>query len=80
MPLFKARRSEGDLAETRATVAKAGRPDDEMDTAARVLALAQETADRAVADAKREAEQIIAQARQEAQQIITDARSRGQDS
>ena len=79
MPLFKVRRSETDPNAARASVAKAARSDDEMDTAARVLALAQETADVAVADAKREADQIIARARQEAEQIIADARSRGQD-
>ena len=80
MPLFKARRSEEDLTAARASVAKAVGPDDEMDTAARVLALAQETADTAVTDAKREADRIIARARQEAEQIIADARSRSQDS
>jgi cell division septum initiation protein DivIVA len=52
---------------------------DKMDTAARVLALAQQTADSAVADAKLEAERIISEARQEADRIIADARARGQD-
>jgi hypothetical protein len=50
----------------------AGRPGvagDAMDTAARVLALAQETADTAIADAKREAERIIAEAKKEADDI-----------
>ena len=42
---------------------------DPMDTAARVLALAQQTADTAIADAKREAERIIAEARKEADDI-----------
>ena len=38
----------------------------DMDTAAQVLALAQQTADQAIADAQQEAERIIARARQEA--------------
>jgi F0F1-type ATP synthase membrane subunit b/b' len=42
---------------------------DSMDTAARVLALAQETADAAIADANREAARIIAEARKEADDI-----------
>lgn len=52
---------------------------DQMDTAARVLALAKQTADQAVADAKREAERIISDAHQEADRIIADAHSRAQD-
>lgn len=51
---------------------------DQMDTAARVLALAKQTADQAVSDAKREAERIIGEARQEADRIIADANSRSQ--
>jgi len=47
---------------------------DEMDTAARVLALARQTADQAVADAKREAEQILERARQQPEALGDHAR------
>jgi hypothetical protein len=51
---------------------------DKMDTAARVLQLAQKTAQDTVAAAERQAQEIISQARQEAERIIADARSRAQ--
>lgn len=53
-------------------------PMSKMDTASRVLALAQETADKAIADAKQEAEQIISRARAEADRVIAEASSRAQ--
>ena len=48
--------------------------EDNMDTAARVLALAQQTADQAIADARREADETLARARREADEILTKAR------
>jgi vacuolar-type H+-ATPase subunit H len=51
----------------------------EMDTAARVLSLAQQTADQAIADAKKEARLIIDAANEEAARIIADARNRAQE-
>jgi hypothetical protein len=50
-----------------------------MDTAARVLALAQQTADVAVADARREAEFTVSQARREADEILREARREAQE-
>ena len=44
-----------------------------MDTAARVLALAQQTADQAIADARREADETLGRARREADDILTKA-------
>jgi DivIVA domain-containing protein len=63
--------------------------EDNMDTAARVLALAQQTADQAIADARREAdetlgrarreaEEILGKARRQADQVVTEARSRAE--
>jgi DivIVA domain-containing protein len=49
------------------------RPDN-MDTAARVLQLAQQTADQAIADARREADETLGRARREADDILTKAR------
>ncbi|MEV0584838.1 DivIVA domain-containing protein [Nonomuraea sp. NPDC050310] len=48
--------------------------EDNMDTAARVLALAQQTADQAIADARREADETVTRARREADDILTKAR------
>jgi len=48
--------------------------EDNMDTAARVLALAQQTADQAIADARREADETLSRARREADDILTKAR------
>jgi DivIVA domain-containing protein len=48
--------------------------EDGMDTAARVLALAQQTADQAIADARREAEETVGRARREAEDILGKAR------
>jgi DivIVA domain-containing protein len=48
--------------------------EDNMDTAARVLALAQQTADQAIADARREADETLSRARHEADDILTKAR------
>jgi DivIVA domain-containing protein len=48
--------------------------EDNMDTAARVLALAQQTADQAIADARREADETISRARREADDLLTKAR------
>jgi DivIVA domain-containing protein len=48
--------------------------EDSMDTAARVLALAQQTADQAIADARREADETLGRARREADDILTKAR------
>jgi DivIVA domain-containing protein len=50
------------------------RTEDSMDTAARVLALAQQTADQAIADARREAEETLGRARHEADDILGKAR------
>ncbi|HEY2508093.1 MAG TPA: DivIVA domain-containing protein [Streptosporangiaceae bacterium] len=47
---------------------------DNMDTAARVLALAQQTADQAIADARREADETLGRARREADDILAKAR------
>jgi DivIVA domain-containing protein len=47
---------------------------DNMDTAARVLQLAQQTADQAIADARREADETLGRARREADDILTKAR------
>src|SRR5690606_18759516 len=54
----------------------AGAPsgEDNMDTAARVLALAQQTADQAIADARREADETLGRARREAEEILGKAR------
>ncbi|MGH3388149.1 MAG: DivIVA domain-containing protein, partial [Actinomadura sp.] len=48
--------------------------EDNMDTAARVLALAQQTADQAIADARREADETLGRARREADEILSKAR------
>lgn len=48
--------------------------EDNMDTAARVLALAQQTADQAIADARREADETLTRARREADDVLTKAR------
>jgi DivIVA domain-containing protein len=48
--------------------------EDNMDTAARVLALAQQTADQAIADARREADETLSRARREADDLLTKAR------
>src|SRR5690606_4658579 len=48
--------------------------EDNMDTAARVLALAQQTADQAIADARREADETVTRARREADETLTKAR------
>ena len=52
----------------------AGPGEDNMDTAARVLALAQQTADQAIADARREADETLGRARREAEEILGKAR------
>ena len=48
--------------------------DNSMDTAARVLSLAQQTADQAIADARREADETLGRARREADEVLTKAR------
>jgi DivIVA domain-containing protein len=48
--------------------------DNGMDTAARVLSLAQQTADQAIADARREADETLGRARREADEVLTKAR------
>src|SRR5262249_45180025 len=48
--------------------------EDNMDTAARVLALAQQTADQAIADARREADETLSRARRKADDLLTKAR------
>ncbi|MCG5212431.1 DivIVA domain-containing protein [Streptosporangium sp. KLBMP 9127] len=48
--------------------------EDNMDTAARVLALAQQTADQAISDARREADETVTRARREADDILGKAR------
>jgi len=48
--------------------------EDNMDTAARVLALAQQTADQAIAVARREADETLNRARREADDLLTKAR------
>src|SRR6204780_1247804 len=52
--------------------------EDNMDTAARVLSLAQQTADQAIADARREADEVLTKARRQAEQITGDARARAE--
>jgi DivIVA domain-containing protein len=52
--------------------------EDNMDTAARVLSLAQQTADQAIADARREADETLGRARRQAEQITGDARARAE--
>jgi DivIVA domain-containing protein len=49
-------------------------PANNMDTAARVLSLAQQTADQAIADARREADETLNRARREADDVLTKAR------
>jgi DivIVA domain-containing protein len=49
-------------------------PEDNMDTAARVLSLAQQTADQAIADARREADETLGRALREADEVLTKAR------
>lgn len=44
--------------------------EENMDTAARVLALAQQTADQAISDARREADETLGRARHEADDIL----------
>lgn len=48
--------------------------EENMDTAARVLALAQQTADQAISDARREADETLGRARQESEDILGKAR------
>jgi DivIVA domain-containing protein len=48
--------------------------EDNMDTAARMLALAQQTADQAIAVARREADETLTRARREADDLLTKAR------
>ncbi len=48
--------------------------EDNMDTAARVLSLAQQTADQAIADARREADETLGRARREADEVLAKAR------
>ncbi len=48
--------------------------EDDVDTAARVLSLAQQTADQAIADARREADETLGRARREADEVLTKAR------
>jgi DivIVA domain-containing protein len=50
------------------------RAEDNMDTAARVLSLAQQTADQAIADARREADETLGRARRDADELLTKAR------
>ena len=63
------RRPEPMMMETRPYQAE-----DNMDTAARVLSLAQQTADQAIADARREADETLGRARREADEVLTKAR------
>ncbi len=46
---------------------------EDMDTAARVLALAQQTADQALADARQEADDLLRKAQQEADDLLSEA-------
>lgn len=48
--------------------------EENMDTAARVLALAQQTADQAISDARREADETLGRARSESEDILGKAR------
>src|SRR6266699_1627448 len=52
--------------------------EDNMDTAARVLSLAQQTADQAIGRARREADEVLTKARRQAEQITGDARARAE--
>lgn len=71
------------------TAASMGESGDDMQSASRMLALAQQTADQAVADARREAdetigkaqreaEETVGKARRQAEQIMSEARSRAE--
>ncbi|MBB6172442.1 DivIVA domain-containing protein [Nocardiopsis mwathae] len=75
-----------------AMAAQMGLPgaEENMDTAARVLALAQQTADQAISDARREADEtlgrarheaddILGKARRQAEQIVNEARARSEN-
>lgn len=54
--------------------AQAQGEENNMDTAARMLALAQQTADQAIADARREADETLGRARREADEVLGKAR------
>lgn len=60
------------MAMTGANIAMGG--EENMDTAARVLALAQQTADQAISDARREADETLGRARNESEDILGKAR------
>ncbi|MGW5875852.1 DivIVA domain-containing protein [Nocardiopsis terrae] len=60
------------MAMTGANLAMGG--EENMDTAARVLALAQQTADQAISDARREADETLGRARHESEDILGKAR------
>lgn len=60
------------MAMTGANLAMGG--EENMDTAARVLALAQQTADQAISDARREADETLGRARNESEDILGKAR------
>ncbi len=60
------------LGMTGANMAMGG--EENMDTAARVLALAQQTADQAISDARREADETLGRARHESEDILGKAR------
>lgn len=55
-------------------LAQQGGDGENMDTASRVLALAQQTADQAISDARREADETLGRARHEAEDILGKAR------
>jgi DivIVA domain-containing protein len=71
MPMMEPRRPEPMMMGERMSHSSV---EDNMDTAARVLSLAQQTADQAIADARREADETLNRARREADDVLTKAR------
>jgi len=71
MPMMEQRRPEPMMMGDRMSHSSV---EDNMDTAARVLSLAQQTADQAIADARREADETLNRARREADDVLTKAR------
>jgi DivIVA domain-containing protein len=71
MPMMEQRRPEPMMMGERMSHSSV---EDNMDTAARVLSLAQQTADQAIADARREADETLNRARREADDVLTKAR------
>jgi cell division septum initiation protein DivIVA len=60
----------------RQVIASKSSPEETLNTASRVLWIAQETADQAIADARREANDLLTNARRQAEQLVGDACAR----